>query len=68
MRHIVFYEMNKKEMNMILMEEYDEEEIHLVELDLMLIYEIFLNNFFDEVKNQIKQNNNIFIEKIWNII
>jgi hypothetical protein len=69
MKHTLFYEMNQKENNMILFEVFDEETLFegddLMVLDLMLIYEIFLNHFFDEELEleQKEKNLQVFLEK-----
>jgi hypothetical protein len=71
MKHIQFYEMKQKKENMILTEELDDEihfEIDDFEvLDLMLIYEIFLNHFLDddEIEELLERKIQvIFVEKI----
>jgi hypothetical protein len=71
MKHIQFYEMKQKKESMILTEEF-EDEIHfemvdLIVRDLMLIYEIFLNHFFEDdelVEAQERKTQVVFVEKI----
>jgi hypothetical protein len=72
MKHIQFYEMKIKKENMILTEVFEEIHFEVDDfqvLDLMLIYEIFLNHFFDDEELPQKEKNlQIFLEKILKLL